>query len=180
MKPIHEQPSLALALRRLNDLESLGLIRRWAIGGAAALVHYTEPVSTFDVDIFTELPAAGLLVTLEPVYSHLRGLGFEAHGDAVLVEGIPIQFLPTVPGSLEEEAVERAVDFDVEGTPARVFTLEHLAAISLELYRPKDKQRLVLLAGILDETKLLAILNRQPAISLARWTQVKGLYGLDA
>jgi hypothetical protein len=27
MKPIHEQPSLALALRRLNELESLGLVK---------------------------------------------------------------------------------------------------------------------------------------------------------
>jgi hypothetical protein len=41
MKPIHEQPSLALALRRLNELERLGLIKRWAIGGAAALMHYS-------------------------------------------------------------------------------------------------------------------------------------------
>ena len=180
MKPIHEQPNLALALRHLNDLEGLGLIKRWAIGGAAALVHYSEPLTTFDVDVFTELPAAGLLVTLDPVYAHLRSHGFEPHGDAVLVEGIPIQFLPTVPGSLEEEAVEQAAAFDVEGTPARVFTVEHLAALSLKLYRPKDKQRLLLLVGLLDESKLLTILNRHPTVSLARWSQVKGLYGLDS
>lgn len=42
-----------------------------------------------------------------------------------------------------EEALAQAVTVDVDGTPARVFTAEHLAAIALETGRAKDKARLL-------------------------------------
>jgi hypothetical protein len=54
------------------------------------------------------------------------------------------------------------VEFDVEGTPARVFTAEHLAAIALQTGRAKDKARLLQFveAGALDATRFQAILVR--------------------
>ena len=41
------------------------------------------------------------------------------------------------------EGVSEAVTVDVEGTPARVFTAEHLAAIALQTGRAKDHARLL-------------------------------------
>lgn len=41
------------------------------------------------------------------------------------------------------EALTEAVEMDVEGSPVRVFTAEHLAAIALQTGRAKDKARLL-------------------------------------
>ena len=72
-----------------------------------------------------------------------------------------MQFLPpTAP--LAEEALQDAVPMDVDGTPTRVFTAEHLAAIALQTGRAKDKARLLQFVeeGALDATRLEAILAR--------------------
>lgn len=40
----------------LNELEREGAFSRYAIGGAMAATFYTEPVLTFDLDIFVRRP----------------------------------------------------------------------------------------------------------------------------
>lgn len=61
-----------------------------------------------------------------------------------------------------EEALTEAVTVDVQGTPAQVFTAEHLAAIALQTGRAKDKARLLqfIESGVLDGDRLQAILVR--------------------
>jgi hypothetical protein len=63
---------------------------------------------------------------------------------------------------LVEEALREAVSSDVQGTPTRIFTAEHLAAIALQTGRAKDKARLLqfIEAGALDAARLQAILTR--------------------
>lgn len=46
-------------LQVLNGMERAGVIRRYAIGGAVGAIFYMEPVLTYDLDIFVELPTAG-------------------------------------------------------------------------------------------------------------------------
>ncbi len=55
-----------------------------------------------------------------------------------------------------------AVAVQMERTPARVFTAEHLAAIALQLGRPKDKARLLQFveSGAIDTGRFQAILAR--------------------
>ena len=60
----------------------------------------------------------------------------------VVVSGWPVQFLPPT-GPLIEEALAKAVEVDIAGIPARVFTAEYLAAIALHTGRAKDKARLL-------------------------------------
>jgi hypothetical protein len=36
----------------LNDMVSAGIIQKYAIGGAMGATFYTEPFTTFDLDIF--------------------------------------------------------------------------------------------------------------------------------
>ena len=50
-----------------------------------------------------------------------------------------MQFLPPT-GPLAEEALTNAIELDVGGISARVFTAEHLAAIALQTGRAKDKK----------------------------------------
>lgn len=150
-------------LRVINDLEREGIIERYALGGATALLFYTEPALTFDVDVFVFLPGAHdrkQLVSLAPLYQALEVRGCRADKEHVLIQGIPVQFIP-VYNALVEEAVRKAKTKDYAGVKTKVLSLEHLLAIMLDTNRPKDRERLrhlvneirfdkKILAGILD------------------------------
>ena len=86
------------------------------------------------------------------------------------VAGWPVQFLPPGP-PLVEEALRESVSRNVDGTPARVFTAEHLAAIALQTGRAKDKARLLqfIEAGALAAARFQAILARHDLVD--RWRQ---------
>src|SRR5439155_13397578 len=120
------------------------VIANYAIGGAVGATFYLEPVSTLDVDIFIEVHAAAgsSIISLDPIFSYLCERGCKMEGEYVVVSGWPVQFLPPT-GPLIEEALAKAVEVDIAGIPARVFTAEYLAAIALHTGRAKDKARLL-------------------------------------
>jgi hypothetical protein len=71
-------------------------------------------------------------------YTERSDLGF-------MIEGWPVQFLP-VASELDEEAVERAVELDIDLTrdpplKARCLRAEHVVAIAVKLGRLKDLAR---------------------------------------
>lgn len=156
----------------INQMQADGVIDRYAIGGAVGATFYLEPVATLDVDIFiTFQPEPGsLIVSPEPIFDYLKAKGGTMEGEYIVVAGMPIQFLP--PSSLlGEEALSEAVDKDIDGTPVRVFTAEHLAAIALQTGRAKDKTRLVqfIEEGALDLPQFQQILARHDLVE--RWQQ---------
>jgi len=85
----------------------------------------------------------------------------EIASQCVVIAGWPVQFLPAGTALLQE-ALAAAVEKDVEGTPARVLTAEHIAAIALETGRAKDKARVLqfIEAGAVDLNRLREILAR--------------------
>jgi len=128
----------------INQMQADGVVENYAIGGAVGATFYLEPVATLDVDIFvTFRPLPGsLLLSPGSIFEYLKTHGGIVEGEYILIAGWPVQFLPPT-GLLVEEALREAVIKDVEGTPARVFTAEHLAAIALQTGRAKDKARLL-------------------------------------
>lgn len=149
-------------LRTLNQMVTDDVIERYAIGGAVGATFYLEPVSTLDIDIFIELHATpGTLLTLDPIFSYLRDRGCTMEDEHVVIGGWPVQFLPPT-GPLAEEALKSAVEMDVEGISARVFTADYLAAIALQTGRAKDKARLLefVESGALDMTEFEVIIRR--------------------
>jgi hypothetical protein len=158
-------------LNIVNSLESAGIIGRYAIGGAVGLLFYTEPAATYDLDIFCYLPQSGVLIDLEPLYSHLAKLGYESTGEQVDIEGIPVQFLPP-PTDLVKEALDNSVETSFEGVPTRVFQYEHLLAIMAETGRPKDRARIALSLESTepDDAKLKDILQRHQLLD--RWSKI--------
>ncbi len=91
-----------------------------------AATFYTEPVLTFDLDVFVLLSAStGKLVSLAPIYEALRARGYGEEKETVVIEGVPVQFLPAY-NALIEETVAQAREIDYEGVPARVAQAEHL------------------------------------------------------
>lgn len=147
----------------INRMQSDGVIDRYAIGGAVGATFYLEPVATLDVDIFvTFRPEPGrLIISPQPIFDYLTALGATIEGEYLVIAGWPVQFLPPA-SPLVEEAIAEALQTDVDGEPAWVFTAEHLAAIALQTGRAKDKARLLqfIEAGALDEERLDAILKK--------------------
>ncbi len=156
---------MKLALQTLNELESEGLIGRWAIGGAMALLFHDEPVVTYDLDIFCVIPHSGPLVSLTPIYEALRARGHRAEAEAVVIGGVPVQLLPAY-NQLVEEALDLAPSRSFEGISARVVSLEHLMAIMVQTNRPKDRERLAMLAGnaAVDMDRLNDVLSRHQLV----------------
>jgi len=128
-------------LQVLNELERSGVIERYAIGGAMGATFYVEPLLTFDLDVFVVLPTTvGDLISLAPLYEALRTRGYAEEGECVLIEGVPVQFLPAY-NALLEEALREARDTLYEEVSTRVVRAEHLVAICLQTGRDKDRER---------------------------------------
>lgn len=156
----------------INRMEADGVIEHYAIGGAVGATIYLEPVATLDIDIFVNLhlEPGSLILNPKPIYDYLTARGHAMQGEYVIIAGWPVRFLPRT-GPLVEEAIAEAVTIDVDGTPAQVFTAEHLAAIALQTGRAKDKARLLQFAesGALDMRRFLSIAERHGLVQ--GWTR---------
>jgi hypothetical protein len=149
-------------LQVLNELERSGVLERYAIGGAMGATFHVEPLLTFDLDVFVTLPqkATGLL-SLTPLYEALRARGYSEEGECVLIEGVPVQFLPAY-NPLLEEAMREACETSYEDTSTRVVRAEHLVAICLQTGRDKDRERVRIFReqATLDMNYLADVLQR--------------------
>ena len=168
-------------IKTINQMQADGVIERYAIGGAVGATFYLEPVATLDVDVFITLKAeAGrLLISPQPIFDYLETRGGTMEGEYIVIAGWPVQFLP--PNSpLVEEALAQGVEKDVAGTPARVFTAEHLAAIALQTGRAKDKARLLqfIEAGALDALRFQELVSRHGLV--AAWQRFQQQFLSDA
>lgn len=147
----------------INQMQTDGVIERYAIGGAVGATFHLEPISTLDVDIFVAFrrEPGSVLISPQPIFDYLAARGCRMEGEYIVIAGWPVQFLPPT-GPLVEEALAEAVTIPVGEIPARVFTGEHLAAIALQVGRAKDKARLLqfIEAGVLDAGRFQAILAR--------------------
>ena len=76
------------------------------------------------------------------MFRYLTERGARIEGEYLIIAEWPVQFPPPT-GPLVEEALEAAVEVEVEEISTRVFTAEHLAAIALQTGPPKDKARLL-------------------------------------
>jgi hypothetical protein len=150
-------------IETINRMQAASVIERYAIGGAVGATFYLEPVATLDVDVFVEFHTepGSQMISPEPIFRYLRDRGCTMEGEHIVIAGWPIQFLPAG-SALVQEALAKAVENDVEGTPARVFTAEHLGAIALETGRAKDKARVLqfIEADAIDLDQVQEILAR--------------------
>jgi hypothetical protein len=139
-----------------------GVIKQYAIGRAVAAIFYIEPINTNDLDIFFHMKgSAGGLDILAPLYGYLAKLGYAAEGEAIEIEGWPVQFLPIF-NPLLEEAVEQANEIRFKRTKTRVMRAEHLVAIMLQTGRLKDFARIqqFMEHGVVNDAMLFQILAR--------------------
>jgi hypothetical protein len=132
-------PVLAPTLRIINRLVAEGLIESYSIGGSLAILYYSEPFHTDDMDIFCYVPGKPILFQLGPVWQFLENLGYKTKGLYITIEGVDVQFLSPGPNDgLEMEAMDTAVSIEVEGVPTHIFQLEYALAIKVKAGRPKN------------------------------------------
>jgi hypothetical protein len=146
-------------LRVINEIARQGIIKAYAIGGGIAATYYIEPVLTYDLDIFF-IPATEGIDVLAPIYAYAKKAGYKTKAEMILIEGIPVQFIPTY-NDLVRTAVENAVSLKYRNLEARVVSPEYLIAISLQTGRAKDRERVIRLLdeAAIDHTVLARILK---------------------
>lgn len=161
----------------INQMVADGIIGKYAIGGAVGATFYLEPSATLDIDIFVALQQApnAFLLSLEPIYKYLVSRGCKIEGECIKIGSWPVQFLP-LGSPLEVEALDRAIQTQIEGVPTWVMTAEHLVAIALKVGRSKDFNRILQFVeeGVLDSAKLDQILTRHDL--LAKWEKFGDRY----
>jgi len=145
----------------LNNLEQEKIIKGYALAGGTALLFYTEPVTTYDVDIFISYPVGPKgLIDLRPLYRAAEEKGYKAKDEHIMIGKIPIQLFP-VDSGLELESVEEALEKEYEGSKIKVLSPEYLIANMLNTNRSKDKERILKMLDdevAIDNNKLDRIL----------------------
>jgi len=154
----------------LNKLKVDGIFEDYAVGGGMALLFYTEPVFTYDVDVFIHLPAAsGLIISMAPLYRELTERGFTPDAEHVRIHGTPVQFLVAY-NPLVEEAMLAAIEHDYEGVRVKVLGPEHLAAINTQTGGAKRRERVAMLieSEAINRSKLTDICRRH-GLAMPNW-----------
>jgi hypothetical protein len=132
----------------INRMHAEGVVQSYAIGGGIAAIYYLEPYQTDDIDVFVPVAAVAVgnagLISLEPIYSYLKGLGYAAVKEGVLIEDWLVQFIPTFE-AIQDEALARARIVKYGETETRIFSPEYLAAELLRSGRRKDHVRVIAL-----------------------------------
>ena len=155
--------SLADVFAAINRLRESTVIEDYAVGGATAVLFYAEPARTYDVDVFVVIrpDRERGLASLAAIDEWARREGYEAQAEHILIDGVPVQFLPAYT-PLVEESVREAQDLTYGSTSVRVVGPEHLIALALQAGGAKRRERAyqLLEAGGVDRVRLRDILAR--------------------
>ncbi len=145
-------------------MKAAGVVREYAIAGAMALVFWIEPVATYDLDVLVFLPDdSGPIVSLDAIYEWAAQRGYRSEKEHIIIEGIPVQFLPAH-NELADEAIETAAAVSYEQVTVRIVRPEYLIALYLEPSAKTQKRReraaALLESGKVDRAELQGILDR--------------------
>ncbi len=155
----------------LNDMQSAGIVEKYAIGGAFAAILHNEPISTIDLGIFFFLKEKGEspILSLSAIYDYANKRGFSFDHEFVNVHGWLVRFVEANPSRLWTEAIENADTIKIDNLNASLIGKEHLVAVWLFAGRAKDSQKIAMFreADFLDEVKLFDILERHDLIDLS-------------
>ena len=135
----------------IEKLENDGLIKDYAVGGGVATIFYTEVFSTYDIDVFIILPEkTSGLVDISPIYKWFKKRGYRSHREHIIIDDVPVQLLPAY-NDLIVEAIEKSSRIKYKSKTIKTFRPEHLVAIMLQTFRPKDRVKII---EFLDNVKL--------------------------
>jgi hypothetical protein len=144
--------SFALAIAAIENMRRDGVIDEYAVGGAMAVTFWSEPTTTYDLDVFVIFRSAGPIVDLGPIYDWAAARGYPSAAEHIEIEGLPVQLLPA-PNALVEEAIKTAAELDYAGQPVRVIRPEYLVAMWSEGSARTMKRR-ARAAALMEEVEM--------------------------
>jgi len=145
------------ALATLNELKEKEIIQDYAIGGGWAVIYYSVPYTSYDLDIFVILKDEE---DFHKIYDYFRDKGNKIEDVYIYIEEMPVQFLPNFISPLFREVVEQANEVIVEGVHSKIATIEHLIILALDTFRERDKYRIRQLHKKADSDLLDNLLDR--------------------
>ena len=86
--------NVAEVFAAVERMKAEEVVQEYALGGAMALIFWSEPVATFDLDIFVLLESPGTLVSLAPIYEWASRQGYREQAEHVIIAGVPVQVIP--------------------------------------------------------------------------------------
>ncbi len=129
-------------LEKISELQRVGIIERFAIGGGIAHFYYIEAGTTYNLDIMVTMNAqTSTLFSLKPLYQWASESGYAVSEEHIIIEGIPVQFLPAF-NAIITEAIDQSEEVEIFGVITHLMKPEYLMVIMLDTYRPKDRERL--------------------------------------
>jgi len=144
------------ALISINEVKNAGIIQDYAIIGGYAVIYHAVPYSSYDLDI-------GVIIkddeAYQQLYEYYRQKGNQIENVYIHIGGMPVQFFPNI-SPLYNEVIELAQKVSVDGVPAKVATIEHLILLALDVFRAKDKIRILQLLDRADKKVLDKIVTR--------------------
>lgn len=149
-------------LEKINVLVEKGIIKSYAIGGGMGQFYYIEPSVTYDLDIIINFSSEEIkLAPLQSIYKWAEENDYETLEEHIIIEGIPVQFLPTY-NNLVMEALENCREIKLFDVKTFVLEPEYLMAIMLQTGRAKDKERLVKFfeEAEFSQEKFIGIINK--------------------
>lgn len=151
--------ALLVVIKVMKRLKGEGIVLDYAIYGAMAVMKYTEPFFTADLDVIVSYRPAPIIL-LTPIYDEFKKLGYHWEGQHIMVEDFPVEFMAA--GELEAEAIANANIVTVGGFKTKILTPEYLIALSVKADRTKDRRKVDLLLSQvkIDFSKLDDILIR--------------------
>jgi hypothetical protein len=134
---------LKKTLDKINELLETKIIRQYAIAGGLGQFYYIEPSITYDLDLVIDIETGeNKLISLEPIYRWAKRNNYKSIEEHIVIEGIPVQFLPAY-NDLVSEALSNRSEIELYGVKTFILKPEYLMAIMLQTNRPKDRERLM-------------------------------------
>jgi len=117
-----------------------GIVQRYALAARSAPLSILSPLplSVWTSLLPSNLKLAVSLVSPQRIFDYLKVRGGKIEGEYIVIAGWPVQFLPAT-SPLVEEALAQAVDKDVAGMAARVFTADISPPLHSRQVAPRTK-----------------------------------------
>lgn len=161
--PASIMSTLEVVFSAINGLRDAGVVDNYAVGGATAVLFYAEPARTYDLDVF--VIGSGVdhrdLAPLSGIYNWAKAQGYATDAEHILIEGVPVQFLPSYT-TLVEESVREARVLQYGSVPVRVVGPEHLIGLAVQAGGPRRRERAyqLLEQADVDRVRLRGLLKR--------------------
>jgi len=130
-------------INMMNEMQKIGLLKSWALGGGIAAKYYCNPPVTKDIDFFITLDDMSIMA-MQPIADYLIDRGGKYHKHMISFNGTIVDIIPS-DDPLIVEAIKLAITGNIEGIKMRVIPADYLAAIATKVGRPKDIERVGML-----------------------------------